>query len=110
MEIPALYAEADISVCPLRYGAGVKGKVVEAMARGLPVVTTDIGAQGLGRAARHLFIGNSAEAFADALIQACDRERAGEAASAALEDVRITFSEQSVGAVFVTALAGIEIN
>jgi GT2 family glycosyltransferase/glycosyltransferase involved in cell wall biosynthesis len=42
-----LYAEARVSVVPLRFGAGVKGKIVEAMAQGLPLVTTPVGAQGL---------------------------------------------------------------
>ncbi len=36
-----------ISIAPLRFGAGMKGKVGEAMAAGIPVVTTDFGAQGL---------------------------------------------------------------
>ncbi len=35
-----------ISVAPLRYGAGMKGKIGEALAAGLPVVTTAIGAEG----------------------------------------------------------------
>ncbi|QEC46876.1 glycosyltransferase [Baekduia soli] len=39
---------ARVSVAPLRYGAGVKGKIGEAMACGLPVVTTTIGAEGMG--------------------------------------------------------------
>lgn len=34
-------------VAPLRYGAGVKGKIVEAMAHGLPVVTTTVGTEGM---------------------------------------------------------------
>ena len=34
-------------VAPLRYGAGVKGKVTQSLAAGLPVVTTTIGAEGL---------------------------------------------------------------
>jgi glycosyltransferase involved in cell wall biosynthesis len=38
---------AALSVAPLRYGAGMKGKVVEAMASGMAVVTTLVGAQGL---------------------------------------------------------------
>ena len=46
---------ARVSIAPLRYGAGLKGKVLEAMACGTPVVTTPIGdegyAAGAGRAA-----------------------------------------------------------
>ncbi len=37
-----------VSVAPLRYGAGMKGKIGEALANGLPVVTTTIGAEGMG--------------------------------------------------------------
>lgn len=36
-----------VSVVPLRYGAGMKGKVGEAMSSGIPVVTTPIGVQGM---------------------------------------------------------------
>lgn len=38
---------AAVSIAPLRFGAGMKGKVGEALAAGLPVVTTGIGAQGM---------------------------------------------------------------
>nr|WP_324257476.1 glycosyltransferase [Cellvibrio fontiphilus] len=41
------YAKARVAVVPLRYGAGIKNKVVEAMAYGVPLVTTSVGAQGL---------------------------------------------------------------
>jgi GT2 family glycosyltransferase/tetratricopeptide (TPR) repeat protein len=37
-----------ISIAPLRYGAGMKGKVGEAMCHGLPVVTTSVGSEGMG--------------------------------------------------------------
>jgi len=43
----ALYNRHRVSVVPLRFGAGVKGKVVESLSRGLPLVTTSIGAQGI---------------------------------------------------------------
>ena len=55
----ALYEESDIAVVPLRYGAGVKGKIIEAMARGLAIVTTDIGAQGIDVAGKFLFLANN---------------------------------------------------
>lgn len=41
------YASARVAVVPLRFGAGVKNKVVEAMAYGAPLITTEVGAQGL---------------------------------------------------------------
>ncbi len=47
-ELASLYASCRIAVVPLRYGAGVKGKVVEALYHGIPVVTTPIGAEGIG--------------------------------------------------------------
>ena len=40
------YAEARVAVVPLRFGAGVKGKVAEALTEGVPLVTTSIGAEG----------------------------------------------------------------
>lgn len=41
------YRTARVAIVPLRFGAGVKGKVLEALHHGLPLVTTPIGAQGL---------------------------------------------------------------
>jgi O-antigen biosynthesis protein len=38
---------ARVMVAPLRYGAGMKGKITQALSVGLPVVTTPIGAEGL---------------------------------------------------------------
>jgi GT2 family glycosyltransferase/2-polyprenyl-3-methyl-5-hydroxy-6-metoxy-1,4-benzoquinol methylase len=49
-ELARRYERARVVVAPLRYGAGVKGKVVEAMLFGVPVVTTSTGAQGLAGA------------------------------------------------------------
>lgn len=46
-QLAAHYASARVAVVPLRFGAGVKNKVLEAMAYGVPLVTTEVGAQGL---------------------------------------------------------------
>jgi len=37
-----------VFVCPLRYGAGIKGKIGQSQGYGLPVVTTTMGAEGMG--------------------------------------------------------------
>jgi len=39
--------ESDVFVCPVRMGGGFRGKVLEAMASGVPVVSTALGAEGL---------------------------------------------------------------
>ena len=39
--------QEDIYVCPLRIGVGVRNKLLEAMAAGMPVVTTSLGCEGL---------------------------------------------------------------
>lgn len=60
---------ASVSVAPLRYGAGMKGKVNEALAAGVPVVTTSFGAQGLGLVPGvHAIVTDDAEAFAAAIV------------------------------------------
>lgn len=46
-QLQAFYRAARVAVVPLRFGAGVKSKVVEALQQGLPIVTTAVGAQGL---------------------------------------------------------------
>jgi GT2 family glycosyltransferase/glycosyltransferase involved in cell wall biosynthesis len=42
------FGRSRVFVCPLRYGSGMKGKIGEALAHGIPVVTTSIGAEGMG--------------------------------------------------------------
>ncbi len=42
-----LYGQARVNVIPLRYGAGIKGKVIETLYFGVPAVTTPVGAEGL---------------------------------------------------------------
>ena len=66
-ELTALYASSRIVVVPLRYGAGVKGKVVEAVYNGSAIVTTSIGAEGIPQAERVMKIADEPQAFADAV-------------------------------------------
>jgi glycosyltransferase involved in cell wall biosynthesis len=61
---------ARLSVVPLRYGAGVKGKVIQSMMACTPVVTTPIGAEGLDLVqAEHALIGSDAADLAAAVTR-----------------------------------------
>lgn len=61
---------ARISIAPLRYGAGMKGKVGEALAAGLPVVTTPIGAEGMGLThGQDIMVAHSADEFAETITR-----------------------------------------
>jgi glycosyltransferase involved in cell wall biosynthesis len=48
--------DADVVVCPLRIGGGIKVKVIEALRRGKAIVSTSIGAQGLPPDARQALV------------------------------------------------------
>ncbi len=66
-ELTRLYDTTRLVAAPLRYGAGVKGKVVEALYNGAAVVTTSIGAEGIPHAEEIMVIADQAEAFAEAV-------------------------------------------
>lgn len=67
-DLEPLLESVRVSVAPLRYGAGVKGKVTLCMSRGLPVVATPIGAEGLGaQDGTHLVVAKDAAEFAEAI-------------------------------------------
>jgi glycosyltransferase involved in cell wall biosynthesis len=63
-------AKADIVVVPLRYGSGTRLKILEAFSHRIPVVSTAIGAEGLGLVAgRHLLIADDPDGFASACAE-----------------------------------------
>ena len=64
-----LYGRVRLSVVPLRFGAGVKGKVLEALDRGVPVVTTATGAEGIPDDEACLEIAEDARAMAKDIVE-----------------------------------------
>jgi len=65
-----IYLRSRVGIAPLRYGAGVKGKVGEALSMSTPMVLTEIAAEGMYlEDGKHALIANDPEDFAQAIIK-----------------------------------------
>jgi glycosyltransferase involved in cell wall biosynthesis len=83
-------ARAGVFVAPIAFGAGIKNKVLEAMAAGVPVVTTAPGCEGLAvTRGEHLLVEQDAAGLADAAVRVLgDPELAARLGAAARTFVR----------------------
>jgi len=63
-ELEKYYQSCKLSVIPLRYGAGVKGKLIETMYYQLPSVITPTAAEGIPEIADHVLVTDDVEEFA----------------------------------------------
>ncbi len=83
-----------LSISPLRYGAGVKGKVSHAMSYGLPVVATTPSIEGMHLTpGADVLVGDDPETFVDAVVRGYQDEALWTALSAAgRENIRKHFS------------------
>jgi glycosyltransferase involved in cell wall biosynthesis len=81
--VPSLddfYRDADVAIVPIFFGSGTRGKVIEAMAYGSPVISTTLGAEGLQvQPGTHYMRADTAEEFASALVDLAERLRAPDA-------------------------------
>ncbi|MFN2530019.1 MAG: glycosyltransferase [Pyrinomonadaceae bacterium] len=69
--VEPFFHNTRLFVAPVRFGAGVKGKIGDSLSYGLPVVTTTLGAEGMGLTNRkEAMIADAAEDFARALVEA----------------------------------------
>lgn len=71
-DLAPLLARCRVGLAPLRYGAGVKGKVNQYMAHGLAVVATTSAAEGAFlEHRRDVLLADDAAGLADAVVEAC---------------------------------------
>lgn len=64
------YRKSSIAVSPIRFGAGTMNKVLEPMAMGIPVVSTEIGFKGLGIESGHgVLLGSNKDEFIKHIIE-----------------------------------------
>jgi glycosyltransferase involved in cell wall biosynthesis len=72
-EVEPYFQKSRIFVAPLRFGAGMKGKIGQSLSLGLPTITTKIGAEGMGLIDHQdVLIADTAEEFAQAVIELYD--------------------------------------
>ena len=97
-----------IFVAPLRYGAGLKGKIGHAMSLGLPVVTTQIGAEGMQLTdGVHVLIADDADAFSAAVARLYNDEALWTSLQrAAAAHIERNFSDAAVDNILRRLFAG----
>ncbi|GGD23616.1 glycosyltransferase [Hyunsoonleella pacifica] len=69
-DVEKVMQKAKVLVAPIRFGAGLKGKLIDAMHNGTPIVTTTIGAEGMfGDLMPNGFVEDTPEDFANACVK-----------------------------------------
>jgi GT2 family glycosyltransferase/glycosyltransferase involved in cell wall biosynthesis len=69
-DVDPIFAQARVAVAPIRFGAGVKGKVNQSMALGVPTVVTSVAAEGMHLVHdRDAMIADEPSGFADAVVR-----------------------------------------
>jgi glycosyltransferase involved in cell wall biosynthesis len=103
-DIQPLFADCAAFICPVRSGSGVRVKLLEAFASGIPVVSTAIGAEGLARKdGEFCVLADDPHGFAEGVIRVLeDPAYAAEMAARARREVEANWDM----AVITARLAG----
>jgi glycosyltransferase involved in cell wall biosynthesis len=97
-DVRPLFESVKLSVAPLRYGAGIKGKINLSMSFGVPVVATSLAVEGIALTDREdILIADEPENFARALIELYESEDLWNRLST--NGIKITKAHYSVSAV-----------
>ena len=85
-ELKELYEKVRLVVVPLRYGAGVKGKVIEALYYNDPVITTSVGAEGIDNSYNQMLVADEPGDFVEKCVNLYNNKEALKAMSKATDD------------------------
>ena len=70
------YESTGVMIVPLRAGGGMRVKILNALAQGLPIVSTTLGYEGIdAEPNRHLLVADTAEAFAQATLDLLENKQ-----------------------------------
>jgi glycosyltransferase involved in cell wall biosynthesis len=69
-DLDSLLGRVRLTVAPLRYGAGIKGKIGTSLSHGVPCVATPMAVEGMGLIhGRDCLVGEDPQSFADAVVE-----------------------------------------
>jgi polysaccharide biosynthesis protein PslH len=68
-DVDPWFRQSRVMVVPLRSGSGMRVKILDAFARGLPVVATSIGMEGIAAGGEQALIADTPDAFASATVR-----------------------------------------
>lgn len=75
-DIKPIFDRIRLSIAPIRYGAGVKGKINTSMTYGVPVVATTVAAEGMNLThGKDILVADTPEDFARQIVRAYDDEQ-----------------------------------
>lgn len=75
-DIRKYYAKSKIFIAPMRIGTGLQNKLLEAMAMGIPCITTSLSNSALNAEdAKEILVGNTAEELADCIVRLLTNSR-----------------------------------
>jgi polysaccharide biosynthesis protein PslH len=99
-DVRPYYHEAAVAIVPLRTGAGTRLKILEAMAAGVPVISTPLGAEGLEvRSGDNIVLADAddREAWLRGIVDLCQEPARSRIAGQALQLVRERYDWQILG-------------
>ena len=101
-----------VVLAPLRFGAGIKGKLTEAMICGAPSVTTTIGAEGMhNNFAWNGFITDNFEDFASKAIEIYTEKLVWESCQKnGVEIINTIYDKEKIGPIFINKVLEIQQN
>ena len=104
-DISFYFFKSKIFVAPLRYGAGIKGKIGQSLEYGLPLVTTDIGAEGFdfGENTKYI-VGQTSQEIVDNILLLYQNQEIWNQVSSNSEKVIEPFSLSTIESKILTLL------
>ncbi|WP_343328714.1 glycosyltransferase family 4 protein [Polaribacter staleyi] len=111
-EAKEVVKNARVVLAPLRFGAGIKGKLTEAMICGTPSVATEIGAEGMsGKFNWNGFIESDYSKFSEKAVQLYTDEKLWKASQKnGIEIINQIYDKERLGVLFINQIKGIQEN